>query len=96
MQSDKTESLRIYSSADRGPADAVDPTQPAGTASLHVTQRMHLFRDALVTWEEIVPFSTGSGSQAIRLALYVWPMIVIERRSSGLVLQRLSRHGRGL
>ena len=53
------------------------------------------FRDALVTWEEVVPFSTGSSNQAIRLDLYVWPMIVIERGSSGLVLQRLSWQGAG-
>ncbi len=46
------------------------------------------FRDQQVTWQEIVPTLTSSKSRALRLDVYVWPMIVEHTSSRSKLLVR--------
>lgn len=46
------------------------------------------FRDRQVTWKEIVPTLTSSKSQALRLDVYVWPMIVEHKPGGSKLLIR--------
>lgn len=46
------------------------------------------FRDGEVCWDDILPdLSSGKGS-AIKMTVYVWPMVICERRSGGKLLVR--------
>jgi hypothetical protein len=46
------------------------------------------FRDHQVAWQEIIPTLTSSKSQALRLDVYVWPMIVEHKLSGSKLLVR--------
>ncbi|SRR6266567_1055899 len=48
------------------------------------------FRDRQVTWKEIVPTLTSSKSPALRLDVYVWPMIVEHKPGASKLLIRHS------
>jgi hypothetical protein len=47
-------------------------------------------RDSEVTWEEITPEVHLERTDAIRLELYLWPMVIIEQRGGSRVLLRRS------
>jgi hypothetical protein len=42
-------------------------------------------RDTKVNWYEVMPFLESSRTKAIRLELYVWPMIIEWRSGSKLL-----------
>lgn len=44
------------------------------------------FRDSQIKWEEILPSQERKCSAAMRLELYVWPLMVIERHGGGKLL----------
>jgi hypothetical protein len=48
------------------------------------------FRDERVEWEEVMPVLQPGRKSAIQLDLYIWPMIIRERRSGGKIMQRCS------
>jgi hypothetical protein len=61
---------------------------------IHGTQRVRSlftglateFRDDTVRWEEVMPELIEQQSQAIKPEVYVWPLRVIEQRSTGMIL----------
>jgi hypothetical protein len=46
------------------------------------------FRTRSLEWHEVVPASDSSDSQALRLDIYVWPMLVEHRSGEGKLLVR--------
>jgi hypothetical protein len=54
------------------------------------------FRDDTVRWEEVMPELIEKQSQAIKPEVYVWPLRVIEQRSTGMILGYCSRQGKGI
>ncbi len=48
------------------------------------------FRDKNVSWEEILPTLEAGKFNGIQLAVYVWPLIIIEQQSNRKLLMRFS------
>lgn len=48
------------------------------------------FRDADVTWGEVIPEMMAANTTAIQLDLYVWPLTICERRGSNTLLRHCS------
>ena len=69
---------------------------PVGSVKEHLPLQPFLtclvteFRDAGVSWDEILPEVQIGNEHAIRLELYVWPMVICERRQGNTYLLRRS------
>jgi hypothetical protein len=48
------------------------------------------FRDNNAEWKDIVPELQERQSHALQPNVYVWPLRVIEQRSTGIILERCS------
>ncbi len=48
------------------------------------------FRDAHLRWEEVVPSQKRAPAQALRLDVFVWPMVVVKHLGGGKLLVRSS------
>jgi hypothetical protein len=71
----------------------VQRTQQVGTLFTGLATE---FRDDTVRWEEVMPELMEKQSQAIKPEVYVWPLRVIEQRSTGMILGYCSRQGKGI
>jgi hypothetical protein len=69
------------------PLRLVQRTQQVGTLFTGLATE---FRDDTVRWEEVMPALAEKQSRAIKPAVYVWPLHIIEQRRSGVLLERCS------
>jgi hypothetical protein len=87
-------SLAVCVGVDRTPPRTGETAMPL--AALNVTRPIQQFfscvvsefRDAQVRWKDVMPRLGSQGVDAIKLAVYVWPMVICERRSGGKMLVR--------
>ncbi|NWJ94205.1 MAG: hypothetical protein HXX20_00315 [Chloroflexi bacterium] len=46
------------------------------------------FRDEKVEWDEVMPFLQATKPDAVRVEIYVWPMVIYQQHSNGKILCR--------
>ncbi len=69
------------------PVQHIDSSVALGTLFSSVLTE---FRDTLVSWDEILPDLGTKGSAALHLGLYIWLLLITERRDSDIILLRHS------
>jgi hypothetical protein len=49
------------------------------------------FRNGQLCWEEVMPILDSNKTNPLKIEIYVWPMVILERRGGNTILLRRSQ-----